>query len=258
MPRMFITFEDRPSDSPLVERVWTCYSERSGEFLSVASSHCEMIVTRCRGQIFMTIRGPETRATTAECPSDGEWVGIRFSLGTFLPQFPPGMISDRRDVTLPGAATRSFWLNGSAWQFPDFQNAETFVARLARQGIVARDASVEGSLRTEPHCLSVRSMQRHMLRATGISHAALRSVERARYAAILLREGVSVLDVVDRCGYFDQPHLSRSLSRLIGQTPGEVASHRRQLSFLYKTAPIVADVESAPWRHEPPRRLVGF
>jgi hypothetical protein len=38
-------------------------------------------------------------------------------------------------------------------------------------------------------------------------------------------------------GYFDQPHLTRSLKYLIGQTPAEIARVTRQLSFLYKTAP---------------------
>jgi len=255
---MFIVFEDRPSDSSFVERVWTSYSERAGDFLSVASPHWEMVVTRLHGQTYMTIRGPETRATLAQCPADGEWVAIRFKLGTFLRQFPPVMLSDRRDVTLPGAGTRSFWLNGSAWEFPDFENADTFVARLARKGMLARDASVEASLRSEPQHMSLRSVQRHMLRATGITHAALRSVERARDATHLLREGLPILDVVERCGYFDQPHLSRSLSRLIGQTPVEIAGQRRQLSFLYKTAPRGANVESASWRHEPHRQLAGL
>src|SRR5215831_17014560 len=255
---MFIVFEDRASDSPFVERVWTSYSERAGEFLSVASPLWEMVVTRLRGQMFMTVRGPETRATIAECPADGEWVGIRFKFGTFLRHLLPGTMGDRKDVTLPGAVTRSFWLNGSAWEFPDFENADTFVARLARKGILVRDTSVEASLRSEPQHVSLRSVQRHMLRATGITHAALRSVERARDATHLLREGLPILDVVERCGYFDQPHLSRSLSRLIGQTPVEIAGQRRQLSFLYKTAPRGANVESASWRHEPHRQLAGL
>jgi hypothetical protein len=224
---MFIVFEDRPSDSPFVERVWTSYSERAGDFLSVASPLWEMVVTRLRGQTFMTVRGPETRASIAECPADGEWVGIRFKFGAFLPHLLPGTMGDRQDVTLAGACTRSFWLNGSTWDFPNFENAETFVARLVRNGLLSRD---------EPFQLSRRSVQRHVRRATGITHAAFCSIERARHATTLLREGLPILDVVQRTGYFDQPHLSRSLSRLIGQAPAQIARGERQLSFLYKTS----------------------
>jgi len=233
---MFIAFDDRPSDSPLVERVWTSYSERAGDFLSVASPNCEMVVTRYRGQTFMTIRGPETRATVAQCPPDGEWVGIRFTLGTFLPQFAPATLADRHDVTLPGAATRSFWLGGSAWQFPDYENAETFVAGLARRGLLTRDTLADGWRRSETLPVSIRSAQRRFLHASGITRAACHSISRAREAALLLREGVPIVDVVHRTGYFDQPHLTRALRQLIGLTPSQIACGAQQLSFLYKTS----------------------
>lgn len=235
---MFLVFNDRPSDSPFVERIWSAHSKGAGEFLSVAAGHWEMAVTRYRGQTFLTIRGPETRATTADCPADAEWLGIRFKLGTFLPQLHPGNLRDRRDVTLPGATCRSFWLNGSAWEYPNFENADTFVTRLVRKGVITRDPAVDAVLRGDPHVLSVRSAQRHFARATGITHAAFRSIERARHATNLLRQEAPILDVVHRAGYFDQPHLTRSLKHLIGQTPAEIVRRTRQLSFLYKTTPL--------------------
>jgi hypothetical protein len=142
-------FEDRPSDSPLVERVWRCHSERAGTFMSVAASHCEMVLTRHRGKMLVTLRGPETRPTTADCPADGEWLGIRFSLGTFLPHHPAATLIDRSDVNLPGATGRSFWLQGSAWEYPDFENAETLVTRLLRAGVLARDPAVSAALQGE-------------------------------------------------------------------------------------------------------------
>jgi AraC-like DNA-binding protein len=235
---MLLVFEDRPSDSPFIERIWTAHSERAGEFLSVAAGHWEMVVTRCRGQAFLTMRGPETRATIADCPADGEWVAIRFKLGTFFPQLLPGRLRDRHDVTLAGAGSRSFWLNGSAWDYPTFENADTFAARLIRKGLIGRDTEVEAVLHGESRNLSLRSRQRHFARATGITYAAFCNIERARYATNLLRQGASTLDVVHDAGYFDQPHLTRSLKQLIGQTPAEIARRTTQLSFLYKTTPV--------------------
>jgi hypothetical protein len=232
---MFLIFDDRPSDSPLVERVWRCHSERAGSFLSVAASHSEMVVTRHRGKTFLTLRGPETKVTTENCPAEGEWLGIRFKLGTFLPRLPTQNLLDRNDVTLPGATPRSFWLNGSAWEYPDFENAEAFVSRLAKQGVVARDSAVEAALRGDEQALSRRSVQRHFLHATGVTHGRFRQIERARYATTLLRQGVSILDTVHEAGYFDQPHLTRSLKYLIGQTPARIIRGDEQLSFLYKT-----------------------
>ena len=235
---MFLTFNERRSDSPLVERIWRSRSLSAGVFLSVAASHFEIAVTRHNGKLFLTVRGPETRATPAECPAEGEWLGIRFKLGTFMPAFLPADLKDRHDVTLPGATNRSFWLNGSACEYPDFENADTFVARLAKDGIIVRDAGVEAVLREQPGDRQIRSIQRHFLRATGISHRAARQIERARYATVLLRRGVSILDTVYEAGYFDQAHLNRAVKTLIGQTPMDISKGKQQLSFLYKTTPL--------------------
>ncbi len=39
---MIIFDEERPSDSPFVERIWCCHSEGAGPFLSIAESRCEL------------------------------------------------------------------------------------------------------------------------------------------------------------------------------------------------------------------------
>lgn len=233
----FFVFDERPSDSPCVERIWSAYNERADEFLSVAAASCELVVSRYRDETFLTVRGPETRMTAMDCPPEGEWFGIRFKVGTFLPGFPPASLRDHHNVTLPDASRRAFWLDGSAWEYPTFENADTFVARLLKKGLIVRDRIVESALRGELDDVSLRSAQRHFRRATGMTYAAIRQIERARYATTLLRDGVSIADVVHRAGYFDQPHLTRSLKHLIGQTPREIARMTRQLSLLYKTAP---------------------
>src|SRR5262245_13153789 len=100
---MFIIFEDRPSDSPFVERIWRCHSSRGGTCPSMAASHWGMVVTRLQGETFLTVCGPETMATTVDCPAEGECVAIRFKLGTFMPHVPSRNLRDRQDVTLPQA-----------------------------------------------------------------------------------------------------------------------------------------------------------
>lgn len=231
---MFV-FQDRLSDSPFVERVWTAASECAGQFLSVASETSEIVVSRLHGQTFITIRGPETKATKADCPADGDWVGIRVKAGAFFPAFLPATVRDRRDANLPNATKHSFWLGGSAWEYPTFENADTFVARLVKKGILVRDREVDAIVRGEPAALSLRSAQRHFARATGLTHATYRKIRRARFATNLLLEGVPILDVVDLAGYCDQPHLTRSLKVLIGQAPAETVRGKEQLSYLYKT-----------------------
>jgi len=234
---MFIDFEDRPSDSPLVERIWRSRSAHAGVFTSVAASHWEMVVTRLGGQTVLTVRGPETRPTPCLCPPEGEWVGVRFKLGTFMPQLPVARVMDRNDVNLPAASERAFWLGGSAIEYPEFGNAEAFVRRLERKGWIGREPAVDAVVRGRvPEVeLSARSLQRRFLRATGLTLGEHRQIERARLATRLLAASVPILEVVHRAGYFDQAHLTRSLRRWIGPTPGQIARGEGQLSFLYKT-----------------------
>ncbi len=236
---MIIFDEERPSDSPFVERIWRSHSERGGSFLSIAESRSEMVVTRRYGKITLTVRGPETKATPlGDCPADGEWLGIRLKLGAFLPHLPARTLVDAT-VTLPEATRNSFWLGGSAWQFPDYDNADTFVDWLVREGLLVREPVVGAALQGQLKDLSLRSMQRRFLQATGVTHSAARQIERARYATLLLKQGVSILDTIHEAGYFDQPHMTRSLKYFIGQTPAQIIgkSWTEQLSFLYKTMP---------------------
>ena len=188
----------------------------------------------------MTVRGPETRATLLPVTSVGtEFFGIRFKVGTLMPHLPASSLVDE-DVNLPDAASKSFWLNGSAWQFPSFENADTFVDRLVRQDYLVRDPVVETALQGQRNDLSIRTERRHFLRTIGLTQNAIRQIERARYAAVLLQEGMSILDVVYEAGYFDQPHLTRSLKHFIGQTPTQIMqkNESEQLSLLYKTEPL--------------------
>jgi AraC-like DNA-binding protein len=230
-------FEDRPSESPFVDRVWRCHSLRSGTFTSVAASHCELVATRYRGRIRLTVRGPETRPTPADCPADAEWIGIRLSIGTWLPLYPAATVRDRQDADLPAAGRRAFRLDNAAWEYPTFDNAEALVARLVRAGLLVRDPAVRAALAGDTQAMTRRSTQRHFRLATGLTHRAYRQVQRARYAAGLLQDGAGIGETVHLAGYYDQAHLTRSLTRLIGQTPARIRRHEAQLSLLYETSP---------------------
>jgi hypothetical protein len=235
LTEMFLTFEDRPSNSPYVERVWRCYSTRGGPFRSMAEGNLELVVTRLDGFAQVTLRGPVTQASTVDCPPNGQWFAIRFRVGTYFPGLPTARLLDHRDLHLPTTRDGRFWLEGEAWEIPDYENAEVFVTRLAKRGAIAIEPAVDAAIEGDPQLLSRRSVQRRFLRAAGITHAQFRKIERARYAVELLRDGAGILDAVHDAGYFDQAHLTRSLKHLIGQTPMKVIRNETQLSFSYKT-----------------------
>jgi hypothetical protein len=158
-------------------------------------------------------------------------------MGTLVPGLPTTSLRDHRSLVLPDAGCGRFWLADRAWQLPTFDTAETFVGRLAAVGAIACDGVVDLAFGRRKPDFALRSVQRRFLQATGLTREGFRQIERARHAAFLLRDGAPVLDVVDEAGYFDQPHLSRALRRLIGPTPGGLSRSEDQLSLLYNTTP---------------------
>jgi AraC-like DNA-binding protein len=220
------TFDRRSSRLPMIEQTWQTRSEPAESFISVAVSHWEMVVTRQRGTARLTVRGPETKASTAPVPGDAEFFGIQFSLGTFMPGLPPGQLVDN-SLTLPQATRTSFWLDGAGWELPGPDNADVFVDRLVRAGLLVHDPVVSAALQGDVEGLSTRSVERRVSRATGLTRGAIRQIRRAERAVELLCRGVPPLEVAGQAGYADQPHLTRSLTRFAGKTPSQVAASAR-------------------------------
>jgi AraC-like DNA-binding protein len=216
---MTFTFEYRASDSPLIDMIWRTRSEGGGMFTSTAAAQCEMVITKQQGKLTLSVRGPETRASPSPIPEDAEFFGIAFKLGTFMPNFPT-LVDDA--LHLPESVRRSFLLHGSVWEFPTYENADTFINRLVRDGLLAHEPIVDAALQGQLPDLSLRSVQRRFLRATGLTHTTVFQIQRAHRAADLLRQGLPILDVVEQAGYTDQPHLTRALKRYMGQTPAQI------------------------------------
>jgi AraC-like DNA-binding protein len=214
--------DERPSDSPVVDSVWrTTSGSNPGSFTSVAESHWSVVVTRQQGKIGMTIRGPETHATPSPIPEEAEFMGISFKHGAFMPDLPADSLVDA-SIDLPQTTRRTVWLFGATWDLPTFENADEFVARLVREGLLVQDLAVAETLVGRPADLSPRTLQRRVLRSTGLTMGTLFQIERAREAASLLQRGVPILDVADEAGYADQSHLTRAMRRFWGYTPVQI------------------------------------
>ncbi|MFC7407184.1 helix-turn-helix domain-containing protein [Georgenia alba] len=232
---MVLQSEDRPSGSPCVERVWRGHISGLQRMSSVAASTWELVFWDDGGIPRVSVRGPETVATTVETDVESASWGIIFRHGTTMPHLPVARLVDS-EVESPHVTARTFVLRSEEWETPTYDNAEVFVDRLVRAGVLARDPLVADVLAGDRARLGARSVQRRVRAATGLTQGAIRQIERAREATMLLRGGTAALDVVHGLGYYDQPHLARSLSRFIGRTATELRQHRAEepMSLLYK------------------------
>jgi AraC-like DNA-binding protein len=221
--RMSIGFisEDRPSDSPYVESVMRGISVGEGSLIRPAEANWHMVFSRVNGRMYPIVVGALTTSGSVSVTEGVEILWIKFKLGTWLPHLPIKEFLDRETI-LPEASSQSFWLKSSAWEFPDFENADTFADRLARDEILVRDPVVDAALQDQLPDMSLRTVRHRFLRTTGMTQTHIRQFKRAQQAMALLGQGVPILDVTYQLGYFDQPHLTRSLKQFTGYTPAQV------------------------------------
>ncbi len=212
-----LRFETRASDSPWVDTVWTCTSERVAEMTSVATVCWGLVFWELDGTAYAGVSGPETGTGTAPVPEGATFVGIEFAVGTWLRAVPTPALVDR-GVELPGTTRRTFRLDGLRWERPGPDDAEALVDRLVRAGAVVRDPLVSEVRRGHRPVLSERTVERRFRTATGLTQGAVRQIERVRKASALLAAGAQVADVVTKFEYFDEPHLARALRRYVGRT----------------------------------------
>jgi AraC-like DNA-binding protein len=221
--KMDFTVKNQESSSPLVETVWSSQSTQAGSFTSLAVSLSELVFTSQQGTTTVMMRGPETRATTAHGPANAEFFGITFKLGVYMPALPPTHLLDRHSSLSSLGST--FWLNDQALPIPDANDTDLFIERLVRLGLLRSEPTVEPLVRNElfERLATIRTLQRRFVQATGLSHRAVQSIERARRAVALLEAGIAIPDVVHDLGYTDQAHLTKMLRYLVGRTPARIA-----------------------------------
>jgi hypothetical protein len=216
--------ENRIEPSDFIERIWRTRGVPDKAMMSVAIPHWQIVVVRHSSRpTSVFVRGPETKASTVEIPQAAEFLGIEFKIGAFMPTLAIEMLVDvGREID--AVSKTAINLTGSNLEIPSFENAGSFVRRLVRDGALVRDSVVEQTMLRKPVAITERSVQRRFLRATGLTYGTVRQIERAERTAALLTGGTSILDAVEIAGYSDQAHMTRSLQRFLGKSPGTLVS----------------------------------
>jgi hypothetical protein len=217
---MSFEYEDRASSSRFVERIWRTFDTSDGTYLAAADACWDMVFIRSEHGHRALLSGPSSTTQPVPYRAGNRNVGIKFRPGSFLTHVPATAMVDTTEA-LPMPTDESFVLAGREWPVPTFDTADDFIAELERRGLLSDDPVAMAALRRAPVDGSVRSVQRHVSNATGLSAARIRRIERAREAAERLQRGASILDVTHDLGYADQAHMTRDLKSLTGYTPGQ-------------------------------------
>ena len=220
----------RASDSPFVAAISLVSYDGQAPDSTVPDGMWDLVVQRHAGTVAVLQTGTITRPAELGYGSGDEHLSISFKPGVYMPRLPGARMVDR-SVLRPAISTRRFELDADVFEIPSFENAEGLVDRLVERGLIVRDDIVADVAEGRPVAISTRTVQRHFLWALGLTPKQLAQIQRANRAVDQLEGGQAPVDVAFDLDYADQSHLTRSLQRFIGRTPGEIASPRGNVSL---------------------------
>jgi AraC-like DNA-binding protein len=188
---------------------------------SVAGVRWGLVFWQHDGRAHAGLTGPDPRTGTAPVPEGATFTGIELAVGALVRGMTPAAL-EGGGVDLPDTTQRTFRLDGRRWETPGPDDAEALVDALVGVGSLVRDPLVAEVVSGHRPDVSVRTLERRFRATTGLTHGAIRQIERARTAAELLAAGEPAAEVVAKLGYYDEPHLARALRTHVGRTAGQL------------------------------------
>ena len=213
------------SSLPFINCVWHAIAERDGAYTDPANEYwCLGFIRHGDGSLSVELYGPSLRPRVLEGHAGEEYWGIEFKAYTALSTISKGEILNA-NILLPVTGT-SFLIGERDYSIPVYSELEKFAQQLQEEGIIVADQRIDRALQGSDAGFSERSRQRHFKNVTGLTKKQIEQLQRARHAFYLLQTGSSLAQAAIIAGYADQPHMTRSLSLLRGETPAQIiATH---------------------------------
>ena len=211
----------RLSDSSYIESIWEGQAHRDGIHLTAADGTIDLSFRTRQGRTQLLLSGPTSKARPSDFKAGDKYLTIRLRAGVHL-SFTASNVMTDIDRFVPNAGKKSFWLHGSAINFPNFENTEAFIERLSRAGLVERDIIVEDILDKKMARTSLRTVQRHFLASTGLTMQHVRQIKRAEQARSLLSSGHTLTRIAYETGYSNPGHMTNSFKYFFGRTPKQL------------------------------------
>lgn len=173
------------------------------------------------GRLMVLQTGQTDQVVQLDTAAGDSYFSIAFRPEVYMPSRPGADMINRGHVHAL-AGPRDVVIGGERLELPSFENVEQFVMLLARRGLIEVDLLLQRAAAGGWRQLDDRSLQRHSTHVTGMSPKKLQQILRADAAHALLLKGQRPADVAAELGYTDQAHLTHSLRRILGLTPGQL------------------------------------
>jgi hypothetical protein len=209
--------------NPYIETLWMTQNVSDGVYQATPDGSWDLIVlVQSDGSRSMMITGQATKTMQVPYQGGTSSVVISFAPGAYLIGYHLPKLVDSFEI-LPNTDANHFELVGRTFAFPaNFAEAEKLVEQLVDMGILKNDRVVDGVLSGSAPAMSDRAKQRHFTDTTGITQKSFEQIKRAQKAVSELQQGRAARDVAAETGYADQPHLAKSLKKIMGAKPSGV------------------------------------
>jgi AraC-like DNA-binding protein len=213
------------SSLPFINCIWHAVAERDGVYTDSANEYwCLGFIRHGDDSLSVELYGPSLHPRVLERHAGEEYWGAEFKAYVTLSAISKGEILNAY-IRLPVVGT-SFLIGGQRYAIPAYGELEKFAQQLQEDGVIVADQHIGRALQGDDTGLSERSRQRRIKSVTGLTKKQIEQLQRARYAFYLLQTGSSLPQAATAAGYADQPHMTRSLRLLRGETPAQIiATH---------------------------------
>jgi AraC-like DNA-binding protein len=222
-------WEERAGRSPRVRTVWRA-TVKSPERCSVIGSEYWGLsfIRRRDGELAAELDGPSLRNRVVDGHLGERYWGVELAAYVAIPGMPKQAILGET-VTLPVSGGHVV-LGDHRWPVPAWPDLEDWVDHLAENRGLLVDEEVRKALNGDRIGASERTWQRRYRRTVGLTAQQIDQLHRAQHGYFLLQTGHSPAEAAAAAGFADQPHLTRSLRLIRGQTPAAIiaAQRRRQ------------------------------
>ena len=216
------TYQERPSASPFIERVWMTLDLSDGVHMAPADGCWDLIFVFSPLHSQAILSGPTDAPSSFRYLAGSRNIGIRFHPSTYFEPVsarPALGILQSCDINV----FKQFELFGGSWRAPEYDTVEALVGCFADAGIIRQDRIVRAVLDGTGYAVTPRTAQRRFGAVTGIPPRFHMRIRRANAAMELLRARHSIADVAYATGFADQAHMTRVLKCYAGLTPAEIS-----------------------------------
>jgi AraC-like DNA-binding protein len=213
----------RTSFHPWIDRVWQSVCLSDGVYKATPDGSWDLILSVAPdGQSLVFLTGQATEPVEVPYSAGEHSVVISFAAHVYL----------KRDKEVrTGAVLRflevegdSFVLDDIELPLPTFLNAEELTDMMVAAHLLQSDDVVARAFTETPKAASKRSVQEHFKKTTGITQKDFQLIRRAQEAVRRLKAGEMPAAVAVDLGYADQPHMIKSVKKIMGSLPSNLDS----------------------------------